>query len=1402
MDFDYAFHPVIAGDLVYFGSSADDTVRALNIATGKEVWRFTTSGPVRFAPAIGNGKAYIASDDGWLYCVTAAGGELVWKFRGGPNDRQLLGNGRMISRWPLRNGVIAVDSIVYFTAGMWPTQGVYVYALDANTGEEIWCNDSSGNVFINLPHCGASGFSGVAPQGYLLASNDLLLVPTGRSVPAAFDRRTGRLVYYDPATATKDGGTWAMLCGDLYFSPRNPSWWHSHSHVGEAQPRFGDGMIVYDLATGDAKVALGSHYHVLAGNGTLYAAKVEETIEAIDLDALRKAIELNDLDAIRKARKSVKWAAAHPRVYSLALAGDALLVGGSETVSAFTASTGELVWKAAVEGQARSIAVARGRLLVATSKGRLVCFGPGDSGSPRHVEADAVTRALPESYTKRASALVEQTGVRRGYALILGEPDARLAEALARHTDLHVICALRDEATVRAERERLLAESLCGARVAVQALAETSRLPYAPYFADLIVVVNEDGGPSAKEIYRVLRPCGGQLVFPGGGPGKAFFTDGGIPEREISREGHGVTRGPLPGAGEWRHQWANGGRTGVGADSRVRLPLELLWFGGPGPDRMMDRTGASPPLSVRGRVFVTGEHHVLAMDAYTGRELWCRRIEKAGRLGVRQTSSNFAADDNTLYLSIEDTCLRLDQATGKTLGVYQVPSELTDAKRFTPGFVQPEEYKLGTNEDMPAQAGWGWGYLGVTSDMLLGSYRMPVRYVKKLHDMVPWQDPRYSNSIFALRKKDGALLWVYHAKRGISGVNIAFGGGRLFLLDATPNPDIYGKAKRRGDPPDIKRTLIALNLADGAEAWRCEDIPSLPKDRVHTQFANGVVVLGANVAFDAKTGKKLWEREVSPVRPPVIQGDWVIDMSRAYDLRTGAVRTATDTLTGQTVPWRFMRSRGCGNIAGSQALLFFRAGCYGFFEPDSGGFTTFGGGRPNCALAIIAANGLILCPESSSGCECSYNYQTSLALVPTTDRTRTWYALAGLRETSETSEVRQLRVNLGAPGDRRDRNGVAWLGFPRIGIRRKQRVAVPITPLVENPVWRSRPSALDAIKETQMPWLYTSAMVGQGNLAIDVTLSGQGVNGVVVPECAQPPTVDGVLDDACWQDALPIPFAGGGHLADPLTSLFMRRDAETLYFGYRRKAVVRNGKVIPFVGTRSGADAECWKDDSFEIVITRRDRRYLYKALHFAVSCSGGRSDGLIRSISSEQKPKTQWNGEWASAVRKGVDEWTAEVAIPWKTLKKEGLSSVRRRLQFNFMSRNVSGYGVERVFLIDPDLQFYRGRHYLPMISEPPPAPSERTFTVRLHFAERDEIKAGERRFDVLLQGKPVLKDFDIVKEAGERWKPVIREFRGVKARGRILLELRAGTAKPDVKSLPLINALEVIEEDSAAPE
>jgi len=86
IDFDRAFHPIIMGELVIFGSSVDDQVCAIDAKTGQTKWRFFTNAPVRFSPTGWQDRVFVASDDGWLYALSLNDGSLLWKFRGGPDD--------------------------------------------------------------------------------------------------------------------------------------------------------------------------------------------------------------------------------------------------------------------------------------------------------------------------------------------------------------------------------------------------------------------------------------------------------------------------------------------------------------------------------------------------------------------------------------------------------------------------------------------------------------------------------------------------------------------------------------------------------------------------------------------------------------------------------------------------------------------------------------------------------------------------------------------------------------------------------------------------------------------------------------------------------------------------------------------------------------------------------------------------------------------------------------------------------------------------------------------------------------------------------------------------------------------------------------------------------------------
>jgi hypothetical protein len=85
--------------------------------------------------------------------------------------------------------------------------------------------------------------------------------------------------------------------------------------------------------------------------------------------------------------------------------------------------------------------------------------------------------------------------------------------------------------------------------------------------------------------------------------------------------------------------------------------------------------------------------------------------------------------------------------------------------------------------------------------------------------------------------------------------------------------------------------------------------------------------------------------------------------------------------------------------------------------------------------------------------------------------------------------------------------------------------------------------------------------------------------------------------------------------------------------------------------------------------------------------------------------------------------------------------------------------------------------------------------YTVRLFFAEPDDIAAGQRIFHVHIQSKQVMSDFDIVKESGRTRRTLIKEFKGISAQGQMTIRL-----DPSVQAAvraPVLCGVELIAEE-----
>ncbi|MCP5111940.1 MAG: PQQ-like beta-propeller repeat protein, partial [bacterium] len=199
--------PVAAGGLVFLGGS-DGIVRALDVRSGETKWKAYTGGSVRFPPTVWNNRVFAGSGDGWMYAFEAATGRLLWRFNAAPANRKIPVYGSLMSTWPVASGVLVEDGIAYFAAGIANYDGTHVYALDAETGQIVWQNNTSG-------HLEPKARTGVSVQGHLLIDDGKLYLAGGTSVsPAIYDLKDGKCLN-DPAPLRLCGST-AIRGEELY----------------------------------------------------------------------------------------------------------------------------------------------------------------------------------------------------------------------------------------------------------------------------------------------------------------------------------------------------------------------------------------------------------------------------------------------------------------------------------------------------------------------------------------------------------------------------------------------------------------------------------------------------------------------------------------------------------------------------------------------------------------------------------------------------------------------------------------------------------------------------------------------------------------------------------------------------------------------------------------------------------------------------------------------------------------------------------------------------------------------------------------------------------------------------------------------------------------------------------
>jgi len=679
--FDDSYEPVADAKAIYVPSMSADKVSAYDSSTGKELWSFYADAPVRFAPVIYKDKLYFGSDDGNLYCLNKSSGKLVFKKMLAPKKQKQLGNERMISLWPVRGAPVLHDDKIYVSAGIWPFMGTFIYCINADTGKTIWCNSGSGSIYIQQQH-NSPAFAGVAPQGYMTVVGDKLLVPGGRTVPAAYDLKTGEFLYFHLASRQ-----FGKAAGGYAISAKMPYFFNGGNMY---QVKDGKGVCRNPVSVIDKEQLLDISGSDSINDCFLFSKKLSSEKREVK-DYKGKMVE--------KSFMVENWRSKLPGNSGKLFmqAGRTLYCGNAEgKLSAFSLQkspqkTATPIWTSNIKGTPWSMITAGGKLYVVTKQGTLYCFGDKKTKSLNYPEPKNTLPAASGSFASTGKRIIELQQDKAGYCLVLGiNSEAWINELLAK-SEMQIIVIEKDQNKLREFRKKMNSAGVYGNRVTAFKCS-LKNLP--PYFASLVVSekmpANIKG--SCEGIYRILRPYGGAVYFQGNSAKQNEFektvTGMKLPGAVTKIWNDGLMRlertGSLPGSASWTHQYADAGNSVISKDKLVKLPLGILWFGGASNEKILPRHGHGPnPEISGGRVIIEGMDMLRALDVYTGRMLWEADIKGLGKFydntshhpGANQIGSNYVSMPDGIYAITPKKCQMLDPTTGKKIKTFSVQSD-------------------------------------------------------------------------------------------------------------------------------------------------------------------------------------------------------------------------------------------------------------------------------------------------------------------------------------------------------------------------------------------------------------------------------------------------------------------------------------------------------------------------------------------------------------------------------------------------------------------------------------------------------------------------------------------------------------------------------------------------------
>ncbi|HIQ20144.1 MAG TPA: hypothetical protein EYH34_02745, partial [Planctomycetes bacterium] len=557
-----------------------------------------------------------------------------------------------------------------------------------------------------------------------------------------------------------------------------------------------------------------------------------------------------------------------------------------------------------------------------------------------------------------------------------------------------------------------------------------------------------------------------------------------------------IRRGALPGAGRWTYQYGSPANTSSSDERLARWPLRLLWYGSPGPTRVLHKAQPSP-LVAGGRFYLEENNVIMAYDCYNGVRLWQRDLAGAA-WGSAQRGSNIACNDQDFFIAIGSDCFRLEGTTGRTEATY------------------------------PAPDGTRWQDIRVVDNTLFGVCIGGGPTEQQRRRGVTAEQAERRAWILAIDIPTGKVRW-RHAAPSIDPGTVAIGDGRVFFTQTQVTAD--ERARAIAELPDVDaaardiRRIVALAASSGKRLWqRAMDLSfcTLPRrhgsDALHLAYQDGVLLIfGAfwnnhywgdlvggrladrnMIALAADDGRLLWRglkyesQALGYLTRPCVVGGVIYAHPWAFDLKTGRQIMVEHPITGERIPFQFGRGHHCGLPSGCPNLLIMRSLTTGLIDlAHYTGTIHFRGQRLGCHINGVPAAGLVIAPEASSGCVCPHAVQATVVLQPCPKREETmWgtYAAKFKRVASRGPHyVKRLAVNLGGFGDRRSADGTLWLSYPRPGGTHIELTFGLHIDTLPGFGFFNRSSRFTPVAGTTDPWLYTHGCLGIRRLVVPGT---------------------------------------------------------------------------------------------------------------------------------------------------------------------------------------------------------------------------------------------------------------------------------------------------------------------------